>query len=143
MQCKFISSRSLNFLKHNTFHICFINFIPQGKGPKTFFHVGTDHSIESLKQNLNNGHQILYEDTCLSNGTQYNCGTESGYEKMPRLGLKGVPKGDYIITLPGDLTYPDIKWLSLYCRRFRLTFGDIMVNEDTVPGTHLIFQSIT
>ena len=134
---------TLNFLKHNTIHICFINFIPQGKGPKTFFHVGTDHSIESLKQNLNNGHQILYEDTCLSNGTQYNCGTESGYEKMPRLGLKGVPKGDYIITLPGDLTYPDIKWLSLYCRRFRLTFGDIMVNEDTVPGTHLIFQSIT
>lgn len=110
------------------------HFIFLGKGPKTFFHVGTDHPITSLKQNLNNGNQILYENTCMNNGTHYNCGTDSGYPKIPRLGLKGVPKGHYIVTLPGDLTFPDIKWLSLYCRRFRLNFGDIVLNEVTVPG---------
>merc|ERR1712018_625244 len=43
------------------------DLVYDGKGPRTFFHVGTDHSIESLKQNLNNGHQIPYQDHCINN----------------------------------------------------------------------------
>ena len=52
------------------------------------------------------------------------------------MGLKGEPKGDVIVTLPGDVVFPDIKWLSLYCRNFRISFGDIMLNR--VSGTLLM-----
>ena len=106
----------------------FFRLIIVGRGPKTFFTVGSDLPIHS-----NNGEIIPYSDTCISDGTQFNC--DIG---IPKMGLGGVPKRDVIITLPGDLTIHDIKWLSLYCIRFKVSFGDIMLN--TVPGNYLIFQ---
>ena len=121
--------------------ICFLYFIFLGKGPKTFFHVGTYHSIGSLAQNLAYGHQILYPDHCINNGTHFNCGTDSGYSKIPKMGLQGIPKMDIIVTLPGNLTFPDISWLSLYCRRFKLNFGDMIFRvptTTTTPGNNVI-----
>ena len=32
---------------------------------------------------------------------------------------------DIILTLPGDLTTSEIKWLSVWCRQFEVSFGDI------------------
>ena len=99
-----------------------------GRGPRTFFTVGSDLPIHS-----NNGETIPYSDTCINDGTQFNC--DIG---IPKMGLGGVPKREVIITLPGDLTVSDIKWLSLYCIKFKVSFGDIMLN--TVPGNYLIYQ---
>jgi len=96
-----------------------------GRGPRTFFMVGSDLPIHS-----NNGETIPYSDTCISDGTQFNC--DIG---IPKMGLGGVPKREVIITLPGDLTISDIKWLSLYCIKFKVNFGDIMLDTVTVPET--------
>ena len=132
---------SLNTDIYHLLLICFLCIIFLGKGPKTFFHVGTDHSIDSLKQDLNNGHQIMFPDHCISNGGGFKCGTVSGYSRIPKMGLSGIPKMDIIVTLPGNLTFPDINWLSLYCRRFRLNFGEMVFTEPPTtpaPGNHFI-----
>ena len=96
-------------------------FPTPGKGPKTFFHVG-----KILPINMRNGQQISYDDTCMIDGTNLNCDVG-----IPQVGLKGLPKRDFIITLPGDLKSTDISWLSLYCRRFKINFADIMLNTTT------------
>lgn len=90
---------------------------------KTNFVVG-----DVLPIKMRNGVFIPLNDTCISNGTDYNCGQD-----IPRMGMKGVPKGDVIVTLPGNVLFPDIKWLSLYCRNFRISFGDIMLNKTPEP----------
>ena len=113
------------FKKTHQLQNCFINFKLLGLGTaKTNFVVG-----DVLPIKMRNGVFIPLNDTCISNGTDYNCGQD-----IPRMGMKGVPKGDVIVTLPGNVLFPDIKWLSLYCRNFRISFGDIMLNN--TPGNN-------
>ena len=71
---------------------------------------------------MKNGVQISYGDTCISEGPHFKCGVG-----IPVVGLKGLPKRDFIIWLPGGLKSTDISWLSLYCRRFKINFADIML----------------
>ena len=71
---------------------------------------------------MKNGVQISYDDTCMSDGPHFKCGVG-----IPLVGLKGLPKRDFIISLPGGLKSTDISWLSLYCRRFKINFADIML----------------
>ena len=37
---------------------------------------------------------------------------------------------NFRLTLPDDLKATDIKWLSVWCRRFRVNFGDMFFPED-------------
>jgi len=37
---------------------------------------------------------------------------------------------EIVLTLPDDLKATDIKWLSVWCRRFRVNFGDMFFPED-------------
>ena len=34
------------------------------------------------------------------------------------------------LTLPEDLKTSEIKWLSVWCRRFTISFGDLFFSED-------------
>ena len=34
------------------------------------------------------------------------------------------------LTLPEDLKASEIKWLSVWCRRFTISFGDLFFSED-------------
>ena len=34
------------------------------------------------------------------------------------------------MTLPGDLKPKDIKWLSVWCRQFKVNFGDVFFPDD-------------
>jgi hypothetical protein len=33
---------------------------------------------------------------------------------------------EIVLTLPDDLTTDDVKWLSVWCRKFSVNFGDIL-----------------
>ena len=61
------------------------------------------------------------------------------------MGHKGNPKRDVIVTIPGDTTFTDIEWLSLYCRRFKVSFGDITFRTGpttVAPGNNLLVDHI-
>ena len=70
---------------------------------------------------MNNGVQISYDDTCMSVGANFQCGQE-----IPAVGWRGTPKRDFVITLTNGLKTSEILWLSLYCRRAKQSFGDII-----------------
>ena len=40
---------------------------------------------------------------------------------------------DVIITLPGDLKTSEIQWLSVWCRQFAISFGDVEFPEISGP----------
>ena len=59
------------------------------------------------------------------------------------MGHKGNPKRDVMVTIPGSITFTDIQWLSLYCRRFKVSFGDITFRTGpttVAPGNNLIID---
>ena len=91
---------------------------------------------------------VPYNDTCISNGTSFNCGCDRAQcpkWKIPAMGHKGIPKRDVIVTIPGSITFADIEWLSLYCRRFKVSFGDITFRTGpttVAPGNNLIIDHI-
>ena len=39
---------------------------------------------------------------------------------------------DIILTLPGDITTSEIKWLSVWCRQFEVSFGDVEFPEPVI-----------
>ena len=45
---------------------------------------------------------------------------------------------DIILSLPGDITTSEIKWLSVWCRQFEVSFGDVEFPEAviTIEGKH-------
>jgi len=38
-------------------------------------------------------------------------------------------QNDLVLTLPDDIEVKDLKWISIWCRRFELTFGDFVFQE--------------
>ena len=61
------------------------------------------------------------------------------------MGHKGKPKRDVMVTIPGNITFTDIEWLSLYCRRFKVSFGDITFRTGpttVAPGNNLIIDHV-
>ena len=38
-------------------------------------------------------------------------------------------QNDLVLTLPDDIEVKDLKWISVWCRRFELTFGDFVFPE--------------
>ena len=91
---------------------------------------------------------VPYSDTCISNGTNFNCGCDRAQcpkWKIPAMGHKGKPKRDVMVTIPGNITFTDIEWLSLYCRRFKVSFGDITFRTGpttVAPGNNLIIDHV-
>ena len=52
-------------------------------------------------------------------------------------------QNDLVLTLPDDIEVKDLKWISIWCRRFELTFGDFVFpdhsdGEDDVPRQDVV-----
>ena len=35
-----------------------------------------------------------------------------------------------VLTLPNNITVPDLKWISVWCRQFSINFGDFVFEDD-------------
>ena len=46
------------------------------------------------------------------------------------------------MTLPGDLKLKEIKWLSVWCREFKVNFGDLFFPEDMESQIKDIYDEI-
>ena len=46
------------------------------------------------------------------------------------------------MTLPGDLKLKEIKWLSVWCREFKVNFGDLFFPEDMESEIKDIYDEI-
>ena len=44
--------------------------------------------------------------------------------------LKASSSEDIVLTLPEDLESHDIKWISVWCRKFAVDFGHVVVRGD-------------
>ena len=44
--------------------------------------------------------------------------------------LKASSSEDIVLTLPEDLESRDIKWISVWCRKFAVDFGHVVVRGD-------------
>ena len=44
--------------------------------------------------------------------------------------------------MPGDLKPKDIKWLSVWCRQFKVNFGDVFVPDDMESELEDIYGDI-
>ena len=52
-------------------------------------------------------------------------------------------QNDLVLTLPDDIEVKDLKWISIWCRRFGLTCGDFVFpehsdGEDDVPRQDVV-----
>ena len=119
-------------IEYESFYFFIILYI--GLGPRTYFMVGNGQNIAESSDSSN---VILFSKTCLVN--ELTCGTDDGNWKIPEMGLNGKPKQNVGITLPAGFTYQNIDWPSLYCRRFKVSFGDIRINKDEERGKYLVF----
>jgi len=90
-------------------------FTYDGAGPDAFFWAGTSAAPSSVGTILPypfEGKFYDYEDKSAPILTRRFNGEE------------------IILTLPDDLKATDIKWLSVWCRQFRVNFGDMFFPED-------------
>ena len=86
-------------------------FTYDGKGPDAFFWVGTQGTKPSLLGTILphpfNGKFYEYED-----------------QSAPILSGRFKGDTDIVLTLPDSIKVTDIKWMSVWCRRFSVPFGD-------------------
>jgi len=90
-------------------------FTYDGAGPDAFFWAGTSQAPSSVGTILPypfDGKFYEYED-----------------DNAPILDRRYNGE-EIVLTLPDDLKATDIKWLSVWCRRFRVNFGDMFFAED-------------
>ena len=92
------------------------DFKYDGTGPDAFFLVGTRGTPSRA------GTILPYP----FNGTFY------GYDDQSAPIIKGsfIGDKDITLTLPKYLKATNIKWLSVWCRRFNQNFGDVMFPEN-------------
>ena len=92
---------------------------------------------QNIAESSDSSNVILFSKTCFPN--DLDCGVDDGIWKIPEMGLNGKPKQLVEIKLPAGFTYQNIDWLSLYCRQFKVSFGDIRINKDEERGKYLVF----
>lgn len=44
--------------------------------------------------------------------------------------LKKMKNKDVLLTLPGTLKVRDINWLSIWCKRFTVNYGEVYIPKD-------------
>ncbi len=105
------------------------NFEYDGQGPDAFFWVGTSErpgSVGTILAHPFEGKFYEYED-----------------QSAPILKDKFDGSKDIKLTLPENLNVSDLKWFSVWCRRFEVNFGDLIFPENftldkivtTIPST--------
>ena len=71
---------------------------------------------------------------------------KSDKKNAPKLeGLFDGSQDDIVLTLPDDINVKDLKWISIWCRRFGISFGQFIfpassdnVDSDTETKTEVI-----
>ena len=91
------------------------NFSYDGKGPDAFFWVGKSGVPKATDEQST---YILGE-----NGDNY----EYGNENAPKLGE--YSDETVVLTLPEGWQMSDIKWISVWCRKFSVNFGELVVPD--------------
>ena len=92
------------------------NFKYDGRGPDAFFLIGTDGNLPSE----NNGIILPYP----FNGQFYDYSDKN----IPI--LKKSEGIDITLTLPENINVKDLKWISVWCKRFKVNFADLMIHQD-------------
>jgi len=106
-------------------------FTYDGQGPDAFFWVGTKG-----KKPSSDGHILPHP----FEGKFYDNGDRSAPILSQRF---DGSQNDLVLTLPDDIKVKDLKWISIWCRRFELTFGDFVFpehsdSEDEVPRQDVV-----
>jgi len=92
------------------------NFKYDGKGPDAFFYVGS-----RLPVGAKTGVMVPYPT--------------GGADKDTALD-EFTGDLDVVLTLPGDLKTTDLKWLSVWCRQFKVNFADIKFPDHHHDAAH-------
>ena len=87
-----------------------------GLAPDAYFYVGTRFPVSE-----ETGVLVPYPES-----------TDSPYFGHSLLSHDGSE--DVILTLPGDITTSDVKWLSVWCRKFTVSLGDIELVETSTTS---------
>merc|ERR1712238_316376 len=95
----------------------FRKFTYEGDGPDAFFMIGTRNADE--KPNLEDGIPIPYSKDKLFVQKLYDIN-----EDIPA--LPEFKNEQFKITLPPGIHVSDLKWLSVYCRKFTKDFGNVI-----------------
>jgi len=109
-------------------------FTYDGEGPDAFFWIGTEGNEPS-----SNGIILTHP----YEGKNYD---KSDKKNAPKLeGLFDGSQDDIVLTLPDDINVKDLKWISIWCRRFGISFGQLIfpassdnVDSDTETKTDVI-----
>ena len=56
--------------------------------------------------------------------------TISGSTGMEAISLKKMKNKDVLLTLPGTLKVRDISWVSIWCKRFTVNYGEVYIPDD-------------
>merc|ERR1711971_286841 len=94
----------------------FRKFTYEGDGPDAFFMIGTHDADE--KPNLDDGIPIPYSKEKVFIQKLYDINDE-----IPA--LQEFRNEQFKITLPPGIHVSDLKWLSVYCRKFTKDFGNV------------------
>merc|ERR1711971_1201596 len=94
----------------------FRKFTYEGDGPDAFFMIGTHDADE--KPNLDDGIPIPYSKEEVFIQKLYDINDE-----IPA--LQEFRNEQFKITLPPGIHVSDLKWLSVYCRKFTKDFGNV------------------
>jgi len=99
----------------------FRKFTYEGDGPDAFFMIGTHDADE--KPNLDDGIPIPYSKEKVFIQKLYDINDE-----IPA--LPEFRNEQFKITLPPGIHVSDLKWLSVYCRKFTKDFGNVKFEDD-------------
>merc|ERR1711971_1108349 len=99
----------------------FRKFTYEGDGPDAFFMIGTHDADE--KPNLDDGIPIPYSKDEVFIQKLYDINDE-----IPA--LPEFRNEQFKITLPPGIHVSDLKWLSVYCRKFTKDFGNVKFEDD-------------
>ena len=94
----------------------FRKFIYDGTGPDAYFMVGTHDAAD--KPNLEDGHPIPY-----SKDKVFPQKFWTNDDDIPT--LPEFKSETFKLTLPPGIHVSDLKWLSVYCRKYTKDFGNI------------------
>ena len=94
----------------------FRKFTYEGDGPDAFFMIGTHDADE--KPNLDDGIPIPYSKDEVFIQKLYDINDD-----IPA--LQEFKNEQFKITLPPGIHVSDLKWLSVYCRKFTKDFGNV------------------
>merc|ERR1719500_1448065 len=103
----------------------FRKFTYEGDGPDAFFMIGTHDADEN--PNLDDGIPIPYSKDEVFIQKLYDINDE-----IPA--LQEFKNEQFKITLPPGIHVSDLKWLSVYCRKFTKDFGNVKFAE--AEGNH-------